>query len=125
MYYSQCLFYAEISVYFGFLYIYIYINSVKYSHSFESPDFCFIYFQMQDVNEAEIRESYRPSFSRGEDDGSSLGQGGGITGFVVKGGPWEQRAPDTASTSEFPSFGGGGEAPQCAPTPSGAWGPRR
>lgn len=80
---------------------------------------------MQDVNEAEIRESYRPSFSRGEDDGSSLGQGGGVTGFVVKGGPWEQRAPDTASTSEFPSFGGGGEDPQCVPAPSGAWGPRR
>ncbi|PNF18399.1 Vigilin [Cryptotermes secundus] len=80
---------------------------------------------MQDVNDAEMRESYRPSFSRGEDGGSSLGHGGGVTGFVVKGGPWEQRAPDTASTSEFPSFGGGGEDPQCVPSPSGAWGPRR
>lgn len=99
--------------------------NVKYNHCFESPDFWFIYFQMQDVNEAEIRESYRPSFGRGEDDGSSLGQGGGVTGFVVKGGPWEQRAPDTASTSEFPSFGGGGDDPQCIPSPSGAWGPRR
>jgi hypothetical protein len=78
---------------------------------------------MQDVNEAEIRESYRPNFSHGEDDGSSLGQGR-VTGFVVEGGPWEQRAPDTASTSEFPSFGGG-EAPQCVPSPSGAWGARR
>jgi len=80
---------------------------------------------MQDVNDAELRESYRPSSGRGEDDGSSLGHGGGVGGFVVKGGPWEQRAPDTASTSEFPSFAGGGEAPHNVPSPSGAWGPRR
>ena len=79
---------------------------------------------MQDVNDAELRESYRPNSSRGENDGSSLGHGGGVSGFVVKGGPWEQRAPDTASTSEFPSFAGGGEAPQSVPS-SGAWGPRR
>lgn len=83
------------------------------------------YVQMQDVNEAEIRESYRPSSSRGESDTSSLCQGGGVIGFVVKGGPWEQRAPDTASTAEFPSFGGGGDAPQNVPAPSGAWGSRR
>lgn len=45
-------------------------------------------------------------------------------GFVVKGGPWEQRAPDTASTHEFPTMPG---APRAAanPTPSSAWGPRR
>lgn len=79
---------------------------------------------MQDVNEAEIRESYRPNSSRGDDD-ASLGHGRGVSGFVVKGGPWEQRAPDTASTSEFPSFGGGGDTPQNVPSPSGAWGSRR
>ncbi|XP_045484905.1 vigilin [Pieris rapae] len=47
------------------------------------------------------------------------------TGFVVKGGPWEQRAPDTASTHEFPTMPGG---PKATATPSSAppaWGPRR
>ncbi|CAK1581897.1 unnamed protein product [Parnassius mnemosyne] len=47
------------------------------------------------------------------------------TGFVVKGGPWEQRAPDTASTHEFPTMPG---APAPAPTSAhapAAWGPRR
>ncbi|XP_049867329.1 vigilin [Pectinophora gossypiella] len=46
-------------------------------------------------------------------------------GFVVKGGPWEQRAPDTASTHEFPTMPG---APRAAPPPQAApaaWGPRR
>ncbi|CAH2086464.1 unnamed protein product [Euphydryas editha] len=43
------------------------------------------------------------------------------TGFVVKGGPWEQRAPDTASTHEFPTMPGA--APSAAP--AAAWGPRR
>ncbi|XP_064459574.1 vigilin-like [Ornithodoros turicata] len=44
--------------------------------------------------------------------------------FVVRGGPWEQRAPDTTSTQEFPSFGGGPpmEAVASKPIP---WGPRR
>ncbi|XP_071446747.1 vigilin [Hetaerina americana] len=54
-------------------------------------------------------------------------------GFVVKGGPWEQQkgnqeappptmqAPDTASTEEFPSFGGP-VSPLVTPSP---WGPRR
>jgi hypothetical protein len=84
-----------------------------------------MYLQMQDVNEAEIRESYRPSSIRGDSDASSLGQVGGVTGFVVKGGPWEQRAPDTASTAEFPSFGCSGEVPQSVPAPAGAWGSRR
>lgn len=45
-------------------------------------------------------------------------------GFVVRGGPWEQRAPDTSSTQEFPSFGGGPplDAPPAKPVP---WGPAR
>ncbi|VVC87406.1 unnamed protein product [Leptidea sinapis] len=47
------------------------------------------------------------------------------TGFVVKGGPWEQRAPDTASTHEFPTMPGGPRAAP-APQPTSApptWGP--
>ncbi|CAH0720841.1 unnamed protein product, partial [Brenthis ino] len=51
------------------------------------------------------------------------------TGFVVKGGPWEQRAPDTASTHEFPTMPGAPRAAApaaAAPTaPTTAWGPRR
>ncbi|CAK1552035.1 unnamed protein product [Leptosia nina] len=47
------------------------------------------------------------------------------TGFVVKGGPWEQRAPDTASTHEFPIMPGG-PRPAAQPTSAPpAWGPRR
>ncbi|KAJ2952741.1 hypothetical protein O0L34_g7097 [Tuta absoluta] len=48
-------------------------------------------------------------------------------GFVVKGGPWEQRAPDTASTQEFPTMGGARAQPApAAPAPApAAWGPRR
>lgn len=45
-------------------------------------------------------------------------------GFVVQGGPWEQKAPNTASVTEFPSFGKNTEEPQASPI-SGAWGSRR
>ncbi|KAG5895971.1 hypothetical protein JTB14_027971 [Gonioctena quinquepunctata] len=44
-------------------------------------------------------------------------------GFVVQGGPWEQRAPNTSSVTEFPSFGRNVPEPQSAPSP--AWGARR
>ncbi|KAL1462767.1 hypothetical protein WDU94_014576 [Cyamophila willieti] len=43
-------------------------------------------------------------------------------GFVVKGGPWEQKAPDTASTQDFPSIGGGSSEITSNNVP---WGPRR
>lgn len=49
-------------------------------------------------------------------------------GFIVQGGPWEQRAaaPNTASVTEFPSFGRNTEQPPQAAPISGAWGaPRR
>lgn len=94
--------------------------------------------QLQDVNEAEFRDSFRPPGARGEGDGEggislglSGGHGHGKGGkgeFVVKGGPWEQAAPDTASAVEFPSFGGpkgGGDAPASRVQPVGPWGPRR
>lgn len=58
--------------------------------------------------------------------GAAAAAGPGPAGFVVKGGPWEQRAPDTASTQEFPTMPGGPRAVQpAAPTPTAAWGPRR
>ncbi|XP_063359455.1 vigilin [Cydia amplana] len=49
-------------------------------------------------------------------------------GFVVKGGPWEQRAPDTASTRDFPTMPRAAAAapPAAATAPAvAAWGPRR
>ncbi|XP_049810317.1 vigilin [Schistocerca nitens] len=76
---------------------------------------------LQDVAENE-RPDNRSIF--GHDAEGSSSQGGSNPGFVVKGAPWEQRAPDTASTSEFPSFGGGGDIPQSV-APAGAWGARR
>ncbi|KAF5298917.1 hypothetical protein FQR65_LT09570 [Abscondita terminalis] len=46
-------------------------------------------------------------------------------GFVVQGGPWEQRAPNTASVTEFPSFGGN-RVEELKPSPvAGVWGSRR
>ncbi|KAF2884527.1 hypothetical protein ILUMI_21643 [Ignelater luminosus] len=79
---------------------------------------------LQDVAEQELRESFRGSFNSSSDSNNSRKSEG--NGFVVQGGPWEQRAPNTASVTEFPSFGGSRveEPPQPAPV-SGAWGPRR
>lgn len=48
-------------------------------------------------------------------------------GFVVQGGPWEQRAaaPNTASVTDFPAFGRSNDT-QVTPAPiGGAWGSRR
>lgn len=80
---------------------------------------------MQDVSEAEFRESYAPTRNKEEDAGNTFMGGrnaAGGPGFVVKGGPWEQKAPDTASTEAFPSLGSGGAT---APQHSVSWGPRR
>ncbi|XP_022819366.1 vigilin [Spodoptera litura] len=64
--------------------------------------------------------------SAGSTAPSAAAAGPGAAGFVVKGGPWEQRAPDTASTQEFPTMPGGPRAAApAAPTPTAAWGPRR
>ncbi|XP_046965375.1 vigilin [Vanessa cardui] len=52
-------------------------------------------------------------------------QAAATPGFVVKGGPWEQRAPDTASTHEFPTMPGAPRAAAPSPAPTAAWGPRR
>lgn len=83
---------------------------------------------MQDVVDLEISEMYRP-FS--DSQGSPINDNGNRdnNGFIVQGGPWEQQprvAPNTASVTEFPSFGGRNieEPPQTTPVAS-AWGPRR
>lgn len=79
---------------------------------------------MQDVTDQEVRGSYRPSFNVSSE--GSGGRGGpNNNGFVVQGGPWEQRAPNTASVTEFPTFGGRSvEESQASPV-TGVWGPRR
>lgn len=79
---------------------------------------------MQDVVDQEIRDSYRMPFNNASD-----GPGGRTTnsnGFVVQGGPWEQRAPNMESVTDFPTFGGRNtvEEPKTQ-TPTGVWGARR
>jgi polyribonucleotide nucleotidyltransferase len=80
---------------------------------------------LQDVEEQETREKvhtlhlhFDPNLT------SSRSREHNSNGFVVQGGPWEQRAPNTASVTEFPSFGRNTEEPQASPV-SGAWGGRR
>lgn len=90
---------------------------------------------MQDVADRYQRPA-APSLDFGEvlnsaeRESSAASSGAPSTGFVVKGGPWEQRAPDTASTHEFPTMPGAPRAAEPAPAapapaPSSAWGPRR
>ncbi|CAL1673143.1 unnamed protein product [Lasius platythorax] len=83
---------------------------------------------MQDVIENEYRESLR---SPQRDDGNAGGNEND-TGFIVKGGPWEQQqqqqqqpqsAPNTASVEEFPQFAGYSHVPVA--TPDGPWGIKR
>lgn len=76
---------------------------------------------LQDINEAEWMRKYTTPPSRQNDyEGDRPREN---KGFVVRGGPWEQRsavpAPDTSNTQEFPSFGSAD-----VPKPV-AWGPRR
>lgn len=82
---------------------------------------------MQDVLENEYRESLR---SPQRDDGN-VGGNENDSGFIVKGGPWEQQqqqqqpqsAPNTASVEEFPQFAGYSHVPVA--TPDGPWGIKR
>lgn len=82
---------------------------------------------MQDVTDLELAASYRP---KSDSQGSPINGNGNrdSNGFIVQGGPWEQQqriAPNTASVTEFPSFGGRNiEEPPTMPVPT-AWGPRR
>ncbi|XP_018563296.1 vigilin [Anoplophora glabripennis] len=84
---------------------------------------------LQDVEEQQTREKQHTLnilFDAGAQNAPSRGRDPQNNGFVVQGGPWEQRAPNTASVTEFPSFGRGPEPPQAAPAPiGGAWGARR
>ncbi|KAL2733690.1 vigilin isoform X1 [Vespula squamosa] len=78
---------------------------------------------MQDVLENEYRENLRTPhhFDGGLTNNVSE------SGFIVKGGPWEQQrqqnAPNTASVEEFPQFAGYSHVPIVAP--DGPWGVKR
>lgn len=74
---------------------------------------------LQEIEEVESMRQYRQSSSRQQEDEKS-GDGSQQTGFFVKGGPWEQKAPDTNSTTDFPSFRGAKETPKS----NVVWGPR-
>lgn len=82
---------------------------------------------MQDVADQEIRDSYRISFNNTSE--SSGGRSTNSNGFIVQGGPWEQRAPNMESVTDFPTFGGrsaaAAEEPPKMYSPAGAWGARR
>ncbi|KAJ3649324.1 hypothetical protein Zmor_021075 [Zophobas morio] len=80
---------------------------------------------LQDVEEQETREKQHTlSYHLDHTLTGSRPRDANSNGFVVQGGPWEQRAPNTASVTEFPSFGRNTEEPQTSPI-SGAWGGRR
>lgn len=57
--------------------------------------------QLQDVAEKEHMRGLQRPPSRDDDKQSAMGP---VPGFVVKNAPWD-RAPDTESQEEFPSFG--------------------
>ncbi|XP_066586209.1 vigilin [Prorops nasuta] len=77
---------------------------------------------MQDVQERNQREGLR-SLQRDE---GNFASNENDSGFVVKGGPWDQQpqvAPNTASVEEFPQFAGYSHVP--ITTPDGPWGVKR
>lgn len=80
---------------------------------------------MQDVIDQEIRDSYRMPFNNSSDN--SNGRTTNTNGFVVQGGPWEQRAPNMESVTDFPTFGGrrAVEEPKTQTPVTGVWGGRR
>ena len=90
--------------------------------------------QLQDVTDQETRDSYRNNSFINFNNVTSERNSRNSNGFVVEGAPWEQPrnvAPNTASVTEFPSFGGnrnrGEPLQQQQPTSpvTGAWGFRR
>ncbi len=75
--------------------------------------------QLQDVQEDE----------KTDDNGNTSNSKSEGSGFVVKGAPWDlQKAPDTSSISEFPSFGevdNNRTFAQLGTKSKPVWGPRR
>ncbi|XP_008546988.1 vigilin [Microplitis demolitor] len=87
------------------------------------------YEYLQDLEDRERTKSIRGG--KHESD-RPLGSSESDSGFVVKGGPWEQQqsqqlksAPDTASVADFPTFVGHDSNQVSVATPEGPWGKRR
>lgn len=83
---------------------------------------------LQDVSETPKQSgnvTYENLFESAMNNAKS-GGGGGKSGFVLKGAPWE-RAPNKDSQIDFPDFGLGGTASNVKETPSlaSAWNPNR
>lgn len=77
---------------------------------------------MQDMLDEEYRNSFLKKPSKPD---TPAAKDPNDPGFVVKGAPWEQKAPNMESKEEFPSFGGP-SAPAPASAPSvGGWGPKK
>lgn len=77
---------------------------------------------MQDV----MDEEYRNSFMKKSSPEPTPAKDSNDPGFVVKGAPWEQKAPNMESKEEFPSFGGPSVVAAAAAAPSaGGWGPKK
>ncbi|XP_056647638.1 vigilin [Diorhabda sublineata] len=82
---------------------------------------------LQDYTELQTRERLHTLSSHFEPAAAQNNHSRGgepNNGFVVQGGPWEQRAPNTASVTEFPSFRRATEEPQAPAPVAGAWGSR-
>lgn len=83
---------------------------------------------MQDVVEQEARTFYTSPTINSSNESPGRNNS---NGFIVQGAPWEQQqqqhrtAPNTASVTEFPSFGGRSEEPQPPQPMVGAWGSKR
>ncbi|GJQ75567.1 hypothetical protein Trydic_g17648 [Trypoxylus dichotomus] len=79
---------------------------------------------LQDVIDSEQRHPSNYTLNNVVESSTNRSNNRG-DGFYVQGGPWEQRAPNTASVTEFPSFGNRNrDEPQMPPVAT-AWGPRR
>lgn len=79
---------------------------------------------MQDVSEApkaSNKVTYENLFENAMKKAQS---GGGKSGFVVQGAPWE-KAPNKDSQIDFPDFGLGGAPVKDAPSLASAWNPNR
>lgn len=90
------------------------------------------FFQLQDYEE-QTREKHTLNIHfetspTGPSRGGNRDQAD--NGFVVQGGPWEQRsppitAPNTASVTDFPAFGNSSNNEATSTPIGGAWGSRR
>jgi hypothetical protein len=92
---------------------YVLIHYISYIYG------VYLYLQLQDMLDNEYIQSLTQAPSKRSDEPKTNDRG-----FVIKNAPWDS-APDTSSTSEFPSFPGAGSGNAVAPNSNKAWGPGR